>query len=110
MARGDDVIYVLFPVGELLESRAQDQSRPETVSRKAAPKKCDSGRLSGQAFRRAAIGLTVRQDALGPLAYALARGHWDRITARAVNLVSPSNCRPKLLTIFRIQCAPTRVP
>ena len=60
----------LFPVGELLESRAQDQSRPETVSRKAAPKKGDSGRLSGQAFRRAAIGLTVRQDALGPLAYA----------------------------------------
>ena len=60
----------LFPVGELLESRAQDQSRPETVSRKAAPKKCDSGRLSGQAFRRAAIGLTVRQDALGPLADA----------------------------------------
>ena len=62
--------FALFPVGELLESRAQDQSRPETVSRKAAPKKCDSGRLSGQAFRRAAIGLTVRQDALGPLADA----------------------------------------
>ena len=64
--------FALFPVGELLESRAQDQSRPETVSRKAAPKKCDSGRLSGQAFRRAAFGLTVRQDALhvGPLADA----------------------------------------
>ena len=43
--------FALFPVGELLESRAQDQSRPETVSRKAAPKKCDPGRLSGQAFR-----------------------------------------------------------
>ena len=63
------VSCTLFPVGELLESRAH-QPRPETVSRKAAPKKCDSGRLSGQAFRRAAIGLTVRQDALGPLADA----------------------------------------
>ena len=71
MVRDDDVIrFVFVSCEELLESRAQDQSRPETVSRKAAPKKCDSGRLSGQAFRRAAIGLTVRQDALGPLAYA----------------------------------------